>query len=558
MRRNETLAQPSQAPLRERIVIFLPSILTLKFFMNVTLNSFQQSFLFACLFLLGTLGLSAQSVVLGYGLKPADFGADRLPNGDLLLTSVDNAPSGSSVVWAQVDTSGTVVQAQTVDFAQFLQINARAVLADGRAIVGGLIDLGTHVSPFTLAHGGVTQGNAHAFDTQNLGEFLGLVPLPDSGYIGLGYRNTPDFRYLAAAVRVDKAGDTLWTRAYDLSGIFVWNAGVARPDGSFLVVGYLGDLNSDRGDLVIASMAKGGNLHWIKRYQSSRTITVSNMAQGSDGHFYLSVLGTDTLTGKAQPGMVSVDSLGNIRWGKVLSGYQDAAPMGVAFGRTQAPVVYGSYKSSVQGNDVGFLATFDNAGALQSSTGYGSQGSSTVKAVFLQAGAKPTVVMADAAEPLAAQLLHTNVLGELDPGSCGVAQPNFLAVPLAFVSRVVSPVQTHGFGSSWHAGAEVVSVIPTGIVCNMTSIAGPAPSMAAQIVPHPLRSTSRLLVEGLSMSDACQLVVTDMQGRQVDIQAAALGDGFQLSRAGLANGLYSYQVLQAGQRIASGKLWIAD
>jgi hypothetical protein len=44
----------------------------------------------------------------------------------------------------------------------------------------------------------------------------------------------------------------------------------------------------------------------------------------------------------------------------------------------------------------------------------------------------------------------------------------------------------------------------------------------------------------------------------VDIQATALGDGFQLSRAGLANGLYSYQVLQAGQRVASGKLWIAD
>lgn len=34
--------------------------------------------------------------------------------------------------------------------------------------------------------------------------------------------------------------------------------------------------------------------------------------------------------------------------------------------------------------------------------------------------------------------------------------------------------------------------------------------------------------------------------------------GLEIHWGGLPAGLYSYQVLQGGQHIASGKLWIAD
>jgi hypothetical protein len=523
--------------------------------MNVT----KKTLLTACLLGLQLAWLSAQTVVQGYAINATDLNAERLPNGDLLLNSITQGIPGTGLVWAQIDTAGTVVQEHGLSFGQFMEVNASTVLVDGRGLIGGMMDLGSYIAPYTIVRDSAGASDAHVFDTPNFGEFLGLVAMPDSGYIGLGYRNTPDFRYLAAAVRVDKAGDTLWTRAYDPgSGTFVWYTGVATPDGGILVAGYHAALNADRGDLVIASMAKGGNLNWLHRLPGDRSIAALKMVQGPDKHLYLAVLATDTVTGKETPGVVSLDTLGNVRWGTLLGGYPSATTHGITIGAGGMPIVYGDYDAAQQANFVGYTATLDSAGAIQSSAGYATQGFGGVKAAFLAAGDKPTVVLADDVAVMTTKLLRTNAYGVLEPSACGAVQPLFVPLPLTFSTSTLSLVQVHGFGSSYHGGVFNQPVIPSSIECVATGTEAPRLQATAQVVPQPLRAEGRLTLAGEALTEDRHLVVTDMQGRQVALSAEAVADGFVLNRSALAAGLYSYQVLQAGQRIASGKLWIAD
>ena len=55
-----------------------------------------------------------------------------------------------------------------------------------------------------------------------------------------------------------------------------------------------------------------------------------------------------------------------------------------------------------------------------------------------------------------------------------------------------------------------------------------------------------------------QLLLHDLGGKTLVPSVTPTADGLEIQRGGLPAGLYSYQVLQGGQRIASGKLWIAD
>jgi hypothetical protein len=83
-------------------------------------------------------------------------------------------------------------------------------------------------------------------------------------------------------------------------------------------------------------------------------------------------------------------------------------------------------------------------------------------------------------------------------------------------------------------------------------------TFAVRVLPQPMRSSARILLAEGSLADDAQLHITDLSGRSLALPATRLHDGWEIQRGGLPAGIYAYQVLQDGQRIASGKLWVAD
>lgn len=520
-----------------------------------------KTLLFTTCLLMWVGQLVAQSVVHGYGLEPSGLHGEQLPSGNLLLSTSGYNFSGSELNWVELDPIGNVLQRQGTFFNQFIRFNASTVLADGRHVAAGIIELPSHLSPFTIVRDGASLGDGTEFAVDNLGEFLGLVAMPDSGYLALGYRNTPVFQFFAAAARVDKHGDTLWTRAYEgTDSVFVFNDGVALPGGDILLTGTHDQNLSSRYDMVVARMAPDGALRWVKRYAASEgSILPLEMVKNASDQFYISVHSVDTVNEKTAPGILRVDTAGNLLWGKFLSGYPHSESSGITLSAAQEPILYGYYDPALQGNYVGFLAAFDSTGGLSWSSGYTSQGSGSVKAALLQPSNALTVVMGDDVAAFQTQVLFADSQGGLSPTSCGAEQPAFTVQPLTFSAFNFSFIAHAGLGHTVHSITPFQPNVTDSVLCALPiGIQPRAAQLAVEIVPHPLRSSARIRIDGLSSTESMQLQVTDVQGRVLPINVEAVADGFLLNRDGLSAGLYAYQVLQGGRRIASGKLLVQD
>lgn len=520
-----------------------------------------KTLLFTTCLLMWAGQLVAQAVVHGYGLDAYKLRAEQLPSGNLLLNATTPTFTGTDLTWVELDPAGNVLQRQGVSFNQFVQLTASAVLADGRTVSVGMLDLISHASPFTIVRGGASIGDGTEFVVDNFGEFLGVVAMPDSGYMGLGYRNTLDFRYVATAARVDKHGDTLWTRSFEaLDSVFVFNDGVPLPNGDVLLTGTYDQDLINRADFVVARMAPEGALRWIKRYAANQgTVYPFEMVKNASNQFFVSVLSVDTVNEKTVPGIIRIDIDGNLLWGKQLAGYPNGEISGISLSSAQEPILYGYYDPALQGNYVGFLAAFDSSGSLSWSSGYASQGSGSVKAALLQPSNALTVVMSDDVAAFQTQVLFTDPQGGLSPTSCGAVQPAFSVQPLTFSALNLSYTELPGLGHVLHSITAFQPNVTDSVLCALPiGIPSRSAQLAVEIVPHPLRSSARIRIDGLFSAESMQLQVTDVQGRVLPISVEAVADGFLLNRDGLSVGLYAYQVLQGGRRIASGKLLVQD
>jgi hypothetical protein len=98
-----------------------------------------------------------------------------------------------------------------------------------------------------------------------LDEGLDLEPLPDGGLIVCGIYDPPDqpsWQDAGYFIRFNAEGDTLWTKAYTDSGLYVAYSIKPVEDGSFIFTG------SGRGpeDIVVGKLDSLGNLIWLRRY----------------------------------------------------------------------------------------------------------------------------------------------------------------------------------------------------------------------------------------------------------------------------------------------------
>ena len=497
----------------------------------------------------------------GYDLPATGLDALRLPSGDVLISADSRTFPGTDITCLQVDTAGEILQEQIMRYPGTLYLHASALLADGRAVLAGTLESGGAFTPFTILRDAAGLGDLHTFDTPQSAGFEGVIAMPDRGYVALGSYGpitTYGYQHVPFVARVDRLGDTLWTSGYDLQGrFFEFTDAVVMSDGGLLVAGSFEGMSSTTRDLVVGRISPSGQLLWARRHVSTWSFHTTGLVKDADHRLYLAVEAYSN--GTNQPGLVAFDTLGHVLWGTLLSGYPEAVPEGVAFGAGGSPALYGSYLDLALGGYVGFLATLDSSGALQASAGYWVMGGTRVHAALLAATPQPVLLAGDVYNPLRCQLIHTDAQGVLSDTTCGAEQPAFAALPLTFTSMPMEPLPAPGLGYAQLAGVSIPSAIQHQVECgSVTSIPTAPIELQAQVVPHPLRTASRLEIAGLAMADELRLLVTDMQGRQVQLAATRVEGGFQLSRAGLANGLYSYQVLQAGQRIASGKLWIAD
>ena len=137
-------------------------------------------------------------------------------------------------------------------------------------------------------------------------------------------------------LRLDENGDTLWTRTYGGSGNERANSIVSAADGGFAITGFTdshdGDIHNNHGggDIWILKLNTAGDILWSKTYGGSQWDEASAIVVTADGGYALAGLTNSNdqdVTGfhvstffSFDMWVVRLNATGNKLWGKALGG----------------------------------------------------------------------------------------------------------------------------------------------------------------------------------------------------------------------------------------------
>lgn len=140
----------------------------------------------------------------------------------------------------------------------------------------------------------------------------------DGGYILAGYTSVGAFSAVDAwIIRTDTAGDTLWTRTYGTNSEESANDVIETADGGFVFTGFAASGTSTRErDAWLVKIDSAGDTLWTGRYYSGDVENVGNrVLETDDGDFI--VAGTTKVRGQVEDVFLfRTDKNGNELWSK--------------------------------------------------------------------------------------------------------------------------------------------------------------------------------------------------------------------------------------------------
>ena len=139
----------------------------------------------------------------------------------------------------------------------------------------------------------------------------------DSGYIIAGETNSfGDASGDIYLIKVNNAGDTIWTRTFGLSGIYDYAiSATPTADSGYIICG------ASANKLLVIKINPSGDTLWTKSYGNTGNSDGFTIQQTSDGGYIISGF---TYTATMDTYLVKIDALGNITWTKTYGGSSTA------------------------------------------------------------------------------------------------------------------------------------------------------------------------------------------------------------------------------------------
>jgi hypothetical protein len=153
--------------------------------------------------------------------------------------------------------------------------------------------------------GGLPPEGGRAFD---------LVPTPDGGFLLAGSTCCDGGKAVAEVLKINGSGDVLWNKTYRSSSVHISiRRAVATSDGDFLLIGHIGpDATSNR--MFAAKIGPDGTLRWSRTYDVPGTLdTLRDVAPTPDGGALL----VAALFHYSVVLAFKIDANGNVDWARM-------------------------------------------------------------------------------------------------------------------------------------------------------------------------------------------------------------------------------------------------
>ena len=437
-----------------------------------------------------------------------------------------------------------------------LKAQAITQLADGQTVLAGRAITGQVMSAWVGILNGNGQGtNAHEVLFQKGAEWMDMAAMADSGLVVSGQGFLPNAQSATLVARYDKNLKLTWVKALSIPNQYLYLRYITPLPGDNLALA--GVLNKGGGvvEHALARMDGAGNIQWAKSYPAPVATTLTVEAIRYDGQDKLYLSGSlYRHNWQYQMFLFAIDTAGNHVWGRNTEASYSAEHRNMVADQSGNWILHGLSNEIFYWD--GMSVAFSPSGNLlwARKTDNIVPGNEVV-ADMVRYPDGGYVWLID--EFSTKRIIRTDGQGLMSL-PCG---PVPMGLAVSSLNLIGAPITITSVSGANNGSFELSSTrIADSNWSNCTPIGSEAarPAIAATILPQPLRSAARILLSEGSLADDAQLHITDLSGRHLALPVTRLPDGWEIQRGGLPAGIYAFQILQGGQRIASGKLWVAD
>lgn len=507
----------------------------------------------AALLLLCQSAQAQTTSLRGFDLAGGGLLAPREEGGYLLVSEDDYI---SQPVLVRLDGTGETVSCQMLDPTLSYRFINVALLADGRhAVVGFGVDT-SHVHAIALIVDSAGQpGPARLSRLGSSSEWYGVAPTADSGFLALGNGFNAASNYVGMLAKYDAQMDTTWTRLLQ-PGPNEWLSlkfATELPGGNILAAGERSTGTFATYQLCLYKFTADGDLLWAKEYPLAGQYSQPIRDMQYDGHngIYVASLVRNPSNFAGSVALSAFDTTGAFLWADSIGGLNDPEVRGMDLGPAGEVVLTGDVEDGGIFDHKGFNLAVGPSGLLWANS-FDISGGGILFDVLQQSGGGYVMTAGDFMQ---AFLLTTDAQGALG-GNCGTSPLACQTGPISTSIATLQPTVGVGIPTTVHVTTSTARPLVNQIQCFATAVDRRHVVVNAHVAPQPMHTSAQILLPALR-KDA-QVFFYDLNGRAISLPAKRLADGFEIERGGVPAGLYGYQILQSGLRIASGKFWVAD
>lgn len=193
----------------------------------------------------------------------------------------------------------------------------------------------------------------------------------DGGYIIAGFSRKSATNLDIKLIKTNSVGDSLWVRTYGGPANEEAKSVRETTDGGYIVAGYTKSFGAGNSDALLMKIDSAGNLLWTKTYGNTNVETANTVRQTTDGGFILFGTATTNTSSYDNAYLIKTDALGDTLWTKTIGTNADDIGTYVQQTPDSGYILTGTLANINGGASDVFLAKTNSLGAVQWVKTYG-------------------------------------------------------------------------------------------------------------------------------------------------------------------------------------------
>ncbi|MFZ8804371.1 MAG: hypothetical protein ACO2PO_15495, partial [Candidatus Calescibacterium sp.] len=194
-------------------------------------------------------------------------------------------------------------------------------------------------------------------------EARSIIQSSDGGFVVAGW--TQSFGaggYDMYIVKIDGSGDVEWTKTIGGTGNDYAYSIIQDLDGNYVVVGWSSSFGAGNNDIYVVKLDSAGNVLWTKTIGGSFNDVALSIIQSSDGGYVVAGYTRSFGAGNDDIYVVKIDSSGNVLWTKTIGGNLNEQAFSIIQSSDGGYIIVGRTQSFGAGGYDVYVVKIDSSG----------------------------------------------------------------------------------------------------------------------------------------------------------------------------------------------------